>query len=147
MTIMAGVYSRLNSEKPSPRICAELKKLLARHQGDQVVELANDRVWIAKVDIGAFASSGVYTDREGNFSVLTGEPILGDGAGDRGSDLKRLHSDWVKGNWSSTARTRGAFCAACYSPQNPQLRLVTHRLGFRLSSLLHFDPFVLFPIP
>ena len=58
MTIMAGVYSRSN-EKPCPRICSELKNLLSRHKRDKAVELGNDRVWIAKVDIGAFGSAGL----------------------------------------------------------------------------------------
>ena len=83
MTIMAGIYSRLKSEKPSPRICTELRKLLSRYEGDEVVEFGNDRIWIAKVDIGAFASPGIYSDIEGGFSLLTGEPILDDGTGDR----------------------------------------------------------------
>ena len=143
MTIMAGVYSRSN-EKPCPRICSELKNLLSRHKRDKAVELGNDRVWIAKVDIGAFGSAGVYTDAEGGFSVLTGEPILGDDAADRLSDLKKLHADWVKGDWSSTIRTRGAFSAACYSPGQKQLRLITDRLGLRGLYYMMYDEFLLF---
>src|SRR5262245_17609943 len=77
MTIMAGIYSRSN-DYPPPRIRSELRNLLSRHEADRAVEIENDRVWIAKVDIGAFGSNGVYRDSRGGFSLLTGEPLVGD---------------------------------------------------------------------
>jgi asparagine synthase (glutamine-hydrolysing) len=143
MTIMAGIYSR-SGEKPSPRICGELRRLLSRHEGDRAVELGNDRVWMAKIDIGAFGSAGIYVDGEGGFSLLTGEPLVGDSTSDRYSDLKALHREWLSEDWGSTSRTRGAFCAACYSPRKQQLRLITDRLGLRGLHYVVYDQFVLF---
>jgi asparagine synthase (glutamine-hydrolysing) len=143
MTIMAGIYSRSN-EQPSLHICRELKRLLSRYEQDTAVEFGNDRVWMAKVDIGAFGSPASYIDADGGFSLLTGEPLIDGGVHYRDSDLERLHTDLSKGDWSSTKRTRGAFCVASYSPKNHEVRLITDRLGLRGFYYMVCDQFVLF---
>lgn len=143
MTIMAGVYSRFNAPPP-PQICSELKGLLSRRADDIPIEFGNDRLWIAKVDIGVFGSAGVYCDAEGGFSALTGEPLVGDDGNSRDADLATLHAEWIRGDWSSTRRTRGTFCAACYSPQTRQLRLITDRLGLRGLHYIVCNRFVVF---
>ena len=61
MTIMARIYSRSN-EQPPLHICRELKRLLSRFEQDTAVEFGNNRVWMAKMDIGAFGSPGSYFD-------------------------------------------------------------------------------------
>ncbi|MGE3280555.1 MAG: asparagine synthase-related protein [Alphaproteobacteria bacterium] len=141
---MAGLFSRRGGVKPSPEICADIRSLLSRHPGDKVVEFADERLWLAKIDIGAFGASGFYRDGDGSVAMLTGEPLLGDGDGDRYRDLIRLHADWKAGEWRLAARTRGVFTAASYAPAQSRLTIVTDRLGLRGLYLLVTDEFVLF---
>jgi hypothetical protein len=143
MTIMARIYSRSN-EQPPLHICRELKRLLSRYEQDTAVEFGNNRVWMAKMDIGAFGSPGSYFDADGGFSLLTGEPLIDGSVHYRASDLERLHTDLSKGDWSSTERTRGAFCVASSSPKNHEVRLITDRLGLRGFYYMVCDEFVLF---
>src|SRR5215210_6621572 len=144
MTIMAGLFSRRDGVEPSAEIRAEITPLLSRYPGDTVVEFADERVWLAKVDIGAFGASGFHRDGDGSVAMLTGEPLLDDGDGDRYRDLIRLHADWTAGDWRSTARTRGVFAAASYVPAQSRLTIVTDRLGLRGLYLLVRDEFILF---
>jgi asparagine synthase (glutamine-hydrolysing) len=143
MTIMAGVCSRSNEQIPF-HLRDQIKNHLSRYEEDKPIEVSNERVWIAKVDIGAFGSPGVYVDPNGGFSLLTGEPLIGDSARERDLDLKTLHNDWIRGDWGSTKRTRGAFCLASYSPDNQELRLITDRLGLRGFYYIVCDGFVVF---
>jgi hypothetical protein len=142
MTIMAGLFSRRLGVEPSAEIRAEITPLLSRHPGDSVIEFADERVWLAKVDIGAFGASGFYRDGDGSVAMLTGEPLLGDG--DRYRDLIRLHADWAAEDWRSTAQTRGVFAAATYLPARNRLTIATDRLGLRGLYLFVSDEFVLF---
>lgn len=144
MTIMAGLFSRRRGVEPSAQIRAEIRPLISRHPGDSIVEFADERMWLAKVDIGAFGTSGFYRDSDGSVAMLTGEPLLDDGNGDRYRDLIRLHADWKAGEWQSTARTRGVFAAASYVPAQGRITIVTDRLGLRGLYLLICDEFMLF---
>lgn len=144
MTIMAGIFSRCGDVKKMAKICVEVRRLLSRHPGDSVIEFADGHVWLAKVDIGVFGASGFYRGDDGSVALLTGEPLLGDGDGDRYRDLVRLHADWQAGKWSLAARTRGVFASASYVPAQNQLTIVTDRLGLRGLYLLVADEFVLF---
>jgi hypothetical protein len=73
MTIMAGLSSRMSGEKPPPSLCRELRGLTSRHPADKAIEFVDDRLWMAKIDIDAFGSPGIYTDEAGACSQLTGE--------------------------------------------------------------------------
>jgi hypothetical protein len=144
MTIMAGVFSRRGGVEPPAEICAEIRPLLSRHSGDKVVEFTDQRVWLAKIDIGAFGASGFHRDSDGSVALLTGEPLLDGGDGDRYRDLIRLHADWKAGEWRLAARTRGVFTAANYVPARSRLTILTDRLGLRGLYLMVTDEFVLF---
>src|SRR3954451_25402919 len=144
MTIMAGLFSRRGRIKQLAKICAEIKPLLSRCPADSVVEFADDYVWLAKIDIGVFGASGFYRSGSESVAMLTGEPLLDDGNGDRYSDLIRLHADWQAGEWGLASRTRGVFAAAYYMPAQKRLTIMTDRLGLRGLYLLVADEFVLF---
>src|SRR4051794_15340608 len=144
MTIMAGLFSRRGSVERLARICAEIRPLLSRHPGDSVVEFSDERVWLAKIDIGAYGTAGFHRADDGSVAMLTGEPLLDDGDGDRYRDLIRLHQDWQIGEGRLTARTRGVFALASYVPAENRLTIVTDRLGLRGLYLLITDDFILF---
>ena len=144
MTIMAGFFSRCGDVKQMAKIRAEVRSLLSRHPSDSIIEFADEHVWLAKVDIGVFGASGFYRGDDGSVAILTGEPLLDDGGGDRYRDLIRLHADWRAGKWNLAARTRGVFASASYVPAQNQLTIATDRLGLRSLYLLVADEFVLF---
>jgi hypothetical protein len=144
MTIMAGIYSRSPTEPPPSELCRQLRTQLSRRRGDKITEFADGRVWMAKVDIGVFGSPGAYRGADGSCSLLTGEPLLDDDAGERHSNLRKLHGDWSNEDWRSTARTRGSFCAAHYLPAKQRLCLVTDRLGLRGLYFMMTDRFLVF---
>ena len=144
MTIMAGLFSRRGRIKQMAGMCAEIRPLLSRCPADSAIEFADDYVWLAKVDIGVFGASGFYRSDDGSVAMLTGEPLLADGDGDRYRDLIRLHADWQAEEWGLASRTRGVFAAACYLPARKRLTIMTDRLGLRGLYLLVADEFVLF---
>ena len=55
MTVMAGVLARREGGRVPDETCRALERALSRHPGERVVSFRNDRVFLAKFDINAFA--------------------------------------------------------------------------------------------
>lgn len=135
MTILAGIYCRQNGSAITDSLCDRLRSVLSRNSDDDVIEFRDDRCFIGKVDIGAFAAPAARLGGAGPTSLLVGDPLLDieqrDTRRTRTQDLDVLHNDWRRGDWNTLAKSRGAFCAAHYDPESGQIKLITDKLGLR----------------
>ena len=135
MTIFAGLFCRHAGARVGDSTCDALRRALSRDTRDAVSEFRDARVFLAKVDIGAYGEPAFLVRPGGSVSLLAGEPLLATGdphvARGRGADLALLHDSWDRSDWSPLAGARGAFCAVHYHPDAGRLTLVTDKLGVR----------------
>lgn len=130
MTILAGVFVRRGDGQLPKGAREGIRGLLSRDPRDEVLEFADGRIYLGKVDIGAFDGSGFLRARDGTVSMIAGDPLLPEGRG-RQADLETLHANWLANNWDDAARTRGQYCAVFYCPRQSKLSVTTDRLGLR----------------
>jgi len=133
MTILAGIYSRNIDGLLCDKECSAIRDHLYRNSDDKVLFFRTPRIFIAKVDIGAYNDSG-WLESEKSVTILTGEPLLlndRDACNSRTDDLKILQSEWDLNNWFFTARAQGVFCSVYYEINENILVLITDKLGIR----------------
>ena len=130
MTLIAGIFSR-NNQPLADSECASLRQTISRTPTDEVWTLRDRRSFFAKVDIGAFCELGVFTDSQGAFSLLAGEPLLSNGGSGRLHDLDVIHNNALADNWSLLREAEGTFCLVHFQPQTGTLSLVADKLGIR----------------
>jgi hypothetical protein len=111
--------------------CAQVRQLISRHPADQVKTFKDSRSFFAKVDIGAFAGAGSFTDPNGAVSLLAGEPLLANGELSRLKDLTAIHQAALTKDWRVLRDAAGTFCLVHYQPQTGTLSLVADKLGVR----------------
>src|SRR5438874_2138025 len=135
MTIFAGLFCRHGGARVGDSTCDALRRTLSRDIRDTVSEFRDARVFLAKVDIGAYGEPAFLVRPGGSVSLLAGEPLLATGdprvARGRSADLALLHDSWDRSDCSSLAGARGVFCAVHYHPDAGRLTLVTDKLGVR----------------
>ncbi len=136
MSILAGVYSRNGKNQIPEKLCDSLKKNITRHADDDIRIFKNERIFFAKVDIGAFGENGFYADESG-ISMLAGEPLLTDEISSRENDLIEIHK-----NFDVLNNARGVFSAASF--QNDALYLTSDKLGIRPLYYFADDDFIIF---
>src|SRR5229473_1384877 len=130
MTLIAGIFSRHN-QPLADSDCANLRQTISRNPADEVRTVRDRKSFFARVDIGAFCEPGAFTDPHGAFSLLAGEPLLGDDWSSRLQDLTDIHNQAVRNNWSVLRKAEGTFCLVHYQPQTGTLCLVADKLGIR----------------
>ena len=137
MTIHAGAFARRPHGHLPPELCDALYGAVSRDPRDNPVVFADRRVYMVKVDIGAYGSPAVHTPPDGSASMLAGQPLLaatGRYGRTRAQDLGLLHDSLTHGDHAIAALTRGVFSLVHYHPgtrNDPRLTLMTDRLGVR----------------
>lgn len=145
MSFFAGIYSLIDGVSPPDAACAELRNAISRDADEVIVEFSSEWCYFAKVDIGAFGSKGHLDDGAGNFSMLTGEPLIpGTQRSGRESDLSAIRESLVSAQPELLARSRGVFSAADYRANGATLTLMTDRLGIRPVYYWVGDEFLIF---
>ena len=87
---------------------------------------SDDRLYLQKSDIGAFAPGWSHTDR--SVTALAGDAILTSGLRDRSHDMVALDAEALE---PLLKRSRGYFNLARYDKQSRVLTLANDRLGMR----------------
>jgi asparagine synthase (glutamine-hydrolysing) len=134
MTILAGVISRHPSALISDSVCESLRNNMSRHPDDKPIEFRDNKVFLLKIDIGAFGFAGHSTMPTQSFSMLAGEPLLtGEGPTGprRDEQLAFLQTEWEQEKFQSLRSTSGTFCAVHYNASSGTTHLITDRLGLR----------------
>jgi hypothetical protein len=135
MTILAGIFSRHKDHSLSDTVCEELKLIISRNPKDEILTFKDDRVFLAKVDIGAYDEPAMRVDPTGSVSMLGGELLLAleDGSlfRTRTYDLDLLHQECDRENWEFLKKANGVFCAIHYQPKKGKLTLMADKLCIR----------------
>ncbi len=148
MSLIAGIYSW----KPEERVLEPLKKEilrgLSRDVGSRAQVFEHGRVWTVKVDLGIFPEPGVFQAPDGSFSLLCGEPLLGEAGHERGGgreqDVADLHRILSGGGYQVLRETRGVFSMAHAPHDGSRLVLVADHLAIRPLYVLQQPDFVFF---
>jgi hypothetical protein len=145
MTLIAGIFNRKGLPL-ADSICRDLKQLLSRHDGDQIEVFTEANACFAKLDIGAFGAKGVFQSNDGTISLLTGEPLLGNGGDplDRYDDLSTVHAGLLADDVSSLRDAHGIFALAHYKPRTASLTLISDKCAVRPLYFWVSEDFVVF---
>jgi hypothetical protein len=127
MSLIAGIFS-LNGSPPAEALRLSIVKSLSR-TGDQIETYDDGRLFLAKIDIGAYGSSGSLRNPDGSVTLITGEPLLGRSS--RAVDLTRLHRELGAGNMNVLRESRGVFSLVHYRGCDGRLLLASDKLGIR----------------
>ncbi len=134
MTILAGMLARDKSTPFSAAACDAIRRVISRNPADTVKEFRDERVFLAKVDIGAYGEPAFLINAGGSVSMLAGEPLVQRNDRDlssRTQDLHLLHTEWDQDRWEILSKTRGVYCAVHYQPARGKLTLMADKLGIR----------------
>lgn len=146
MTLFAGIYSRRAGDVVPDALCDALLRALSRHPDEVFERYREDRVFLIKVDIGAYGDRATQTDAD-LVSFMVGEPLLarvGSVARARSADLAELHDAWRGATRAPLTRARGVFAAVHYDRRSAALSLLTDKLGIRPVYYVIGERFVIF---
>lgn len=135
MTMLAGAFSR-HPGRPIPERTREaLRRAISRDADDERIVFSDDRVFLVKIDIGAYLEPGHRLDQPDGVSMLAGEPLLARATDvswqTRGEDLARIHLGLNCHDLSPLRDARGVFSVVHYDPLVPRLTLLGDKLGMR----------------
>jgi len=135
MTVLAGVFSRLDDAALPDALAAELLRAISRHPGDRPATYRDQRCLLAKIDVGAYSEPAFREEPPGSVCLLAGEPLLTlnerQTGRSRSHDLEILHRELRRENWNVLAAAHGVFSLAHYERTTGQLTLSTDKLGIR----------------
>lgn len=135
MSIFAGIYSRHGTTVPS-EVVGALRGTISRSADDlnKLIEYADDRLFMAKVDVGAYGEVGDYSENSLH-AFVAGAPILqrrlSEHVSSRSADLREIAEDVCLSQIDSLLACRGQFCAVVYDGEKQDLHLVVDKLGVR----------------
>lgn len=136
MSIFAGVYSRNPRRQVPQHIISALRSTISRSEEDanSRVEYSDDRLFMVKVDVGAYGEPGVLHD-DLAWGFVAGAPLMVDHGQDRprtrGEDLRTIAGELATGGSDALRSSRGQYCAAVYESGRHCLHLVVDKLGVR----------------
>ncbi len=108
---------------------------MSRNPNDEILSFKNNRVFLAKIDIGAYVECGIQVDPGCSVSMLAGEPLFATNDGKefrtRTQDLELLHEAWDRENWKFLKKADGVFCGIHYQPNKHRLTLIADKLCIR----------------
>src|SRR5262245_37626852 len=117
MSLFCGLYAFDETAEVRAEWRDFLRQNLCRSGEGSVFEYSDRRLYLAKLDLGAFDDPGWLSDSAG-VTALCGDSLLGERAPamSRGVDVERLHALGVPSSDLGAAlrRARGTFCAAAY---------------------------------
>jgi hypothetical protein len=108
----------------------ELRRAVSRNPDDTPTTIQFEQSGFAYVETGALSGDSVYLDGEA-FTLMSGEPLLRDGGGDRNADIGWLHDAWRNSDFAATTRALGTFAAVHFDEASGILTLIADRLGIR----------------
>lgn len=136
MTFFAGIYARQADKNIPDTLIQALRSTLSRHPEDAKnrEEFVDDRVYLAKVDIGALKEPGSFSGNELT-AYLAGDPLLQHDPttppGSRLDSLRDLAMDLSADRQVALRACRGTYCATIYDHKQQRLFLVSDKLGVR----------------
>ena len=135
MSIFAGVFSRRSDQAIPNNLIDELRKAVSRFPDEEIrSESIDERIFIAKVDIGALTEPGELFN-EYLAAVVAGDPLLQEEPDKmpvpRAESLGLIANDLATGQIDSLCLCRGTFCAAVYDKTRKSLHLIADKLGVR----------------
>ena len=132
MTVWAGYYIRDPRGRSAPGLLDGVRRLVSRHPGATSAVIEFDRAAIAYVESGALESSSAHVVPGVGATLVAGDPLLlTNGPGGRGSEIARLHEEWLSGSFEVTASATGCFAGVSYNERTRRLSLVADKLGLR----------------
>jgi asparagine synthase (glutamine-hydrolysing) len=135
MSIFAGIYARNRDAKLTPTVIAAIRASISRSKDDinQLIEYSDARLFMAKVDIGAYEETGVLSEGVRQ-AFVAGAPLLQDRSDHvltRCEALKMIASDLFSKRTDALRACRGQYCAVVYESSEQVLHLVVDKLGVR----------------
>lgn len=134
MSLLCGIFVLDGTAQIPPEWRAFLRQNLSRSGEGSITEYADGRLYLAKLDLGAFDDPGWASDREGA-TAMCGDSFLNarEPSTSRAADVRRLHQlKSVSPDLAGALRgSRGTFCAATYRASDGVLALATDKLGVR----------------
>jgi len=135
MSILAGAFS-LRAGVPLPQaLRASLRANISRADKETIIEQADERCYLAKVDLGVWDGSGIHADAQGSFTAVAGEPLLRDGEDctgwHRGRDVAAMHPRLAQQDWAVLKDCRGTFCGMHYNAEQGSFAVFGDRIGVR----------------
>ena len=132
MTVWAGYYIRDPRGRGAPGLLDGVRRLVSRHPGATSAVIEFDRAAIAYVESGALESSSAHVVPGAGATLVAGDPLLSTNVpGGRGSEIARLHEEWLSGSFDVTASATGCFAGVSYNERTRRLSLVADKLGLR----------------
>jgi asparagine synthetase B (glutamine-hydrolysing) len=134
MSFFCGIFALDTAAEIRPEWRNFLRNNLSRSGQGSITEYADRRIYLAKLDLGAFDAPGWQSDQRG-VTALSGDSLLEgrEPSRNRGTDVERLHA--LRKPSSDLAAilrgSRGSFCAALYRALDGELVLATDKVGVR----------------
>jgi asparagine synthase (glutamine-hydrolysing) len=134
MSLFCGILVLDTAAEIPPAWRSYLSKNLSRSGEGSITEYADRRLYLAKLDLGAFDAPGWQSDQSG-VTALSGDSLLEgrEPSMNRRADVERLHA--LRKPSSELAAilrgSRGSFCAALYRALSGELVLATDKVGVR----------------
>ncbi|MDQ3185010.1 MAG: asparagine synthase-related protein [Pseudomonadota bacterium] len=137
MSIFAGVLVRRAGQVIPAKLIDELSASVSRYPGEDAgnrTEFTDDSIFIVKVDVGALAERGGFSNSD-MIAFVAGDPILQRNTGalpvSRAESLQTIALDLAAGQDDALRSCRGTYCAAVYERSHHRLHLMTDKLGVR----------------
>jgi len=131
MSLLAGIFS-LDPKTPIPAAAVEQIRGALSRRDDPVAEFRDARLFLAKVDLGAFGEEAFRS--EAPVACLTGEPLRSPARGrvpSRRRDLDALARAVEPSDLAPLRECQGSFSLCRYDPVAGTLVLATDRAGVR----------------
>ena len=134
MSLFCGIFALDAAAEIRPEWRTSLRRNLSRSGEGSITEHADRRLYLAKLDLGAFDAPGWRSDQSGA-TALSGDSLIAgrEPSMSRAYDVERLHAlTALPSDLAATLRSsRGSFCAAAYRARQGELVLATDKLGVR----------------
>jgi asparagine synthase (glutamine-hydrolysing) len=127
-------------------VCEALRRSISRNVDDEPRVFHDERSSFVTLDIGAFTGPAVVIDEHGALTLVTGEPLLGDGGTcqSRQADAETIRTAFRRGDLKVLAQANGVFNAVCYDAAAGVLCFAADKLGLRPLYYYVADEFVIF---
>ena len=134
MSLFCGIFALDAAAEIRPEWRTFLRQNLSRSGEGSITEYADRRLYLVKLDLGAFGAPGWRSDQSG-VTALSGDSLIAgrEASTSRAYDVERLHAlTALSSDFAAALRgSRGSFCAVAYRARGGELVLATDKLGVR----------------